>query len=93
MKLEDIKGKKLAIHCPTQELARKVGLLFGEYKDSWWESYKERFVLNSTDKIHGSGRYGAFNGFYKNEGYTIISAEDFLRANSDERICFNYLIL
>jgi hypothetical protein len=75
----NIKGKKIAIHCPTQELWGKVIALIPNCR------------LNSNSgMLYGDRRCitpCVFNGsyspieYYKGEGYQIITAEEFIAAN------------
>jgi hypothetical protein len=75
----NLKGKKVAIHCPNQGLWNKVVSLIPKCRlqNREWDNYKERSCINHNEY---NGSYG-YVDFYKNEGYQIITAEEFIAAN------------
>lgn len=75
----NIKGKKIAIHCPTQELWNKVISLIPKCRlvKGSWDFYKEKSCITHNEF---NGSYGNTE-FYKDEGYQIITAEEFIAAN------------
>lgn len=83
MKLEDIKGT--AIHCKTRELYDKVKKKLKPTLSISWTG--DNFCINVD------GRAWCTLAWYQKEGYTIITAEEFLQANCSNKIHFNYLIL
>ena len=76
--------EKTAIHCPTEELANKV-LEIGDKLGYRWSSTTS-FLKNNHYNCYGkdtcysliTGEYCNFY-YFKNENYTIIPAEDFIK--------------
>lgn len=94
LKWKDLKGKQVAVHCPTQELADLVGEFMYRnssfdrtYKDRWWNSYEEEFCLTCEDGCYCNRDY------FRNNNHSIISAIDFLSANGISYFTLNYMIL
>jgi hypothetical protein len=75
----NIKGKKIAIHCPTQELWDKVIALIPNCRLNGKSamSYGDRRCI--TPCVF-NGSYSPIE-YYKGEGYQIITAEEFIAAN------------
>lgn len=75
----NIKGKKIAIHCPTQELWDKVIALIPNCRlnKGSAKEYGDRRC------IHPCIWYGSYSPieYYKGEGHQIITAEQFIAAN------------
>lgn len=65
---------KIAIQCVTREIAEKVGKLINNSCARYWSDYEEEFCLIPGDTY--TDRY-----WLQQQGYTIISAEEFLRSN------------
>ena len=80
--IEAIKGKRIAVHCPTQEeydlvcpiLNGKENRLLPRH----WETYRERTTIQWDEN---GGSY-ADDVYYKRKKYEIISAQTFLTANN-----------
>jgi len=71
--------KKVAIHCPNQGLWNKVISLIPKCRlaKGTWDVYKEISCITHNEY---NGSYG-YVDFYKDEGYQIITAEEFIAAN------------
>lgn len=97
MKFEDIKGKKYAIHCPTQELHDRVYEILKSKGVDYVASQGANYFRNSS--FHFLVNYDNDETLYKTENIvdykkdisTIISAEDFIKANTMEKYveCIN----
>jgi len=74
----DVKKEKIAIHCPTKELAEKVIDKFielgVEIKATWWPSYEEETCFRAYYNVFGYEK----QYFYQENGYKIITAQDYL---------------
>jgi hypothetical protein len=73
-------SEKIAVHCPTEELWNKVRKVIDPYQKrgySW-----SVWTTDSCFKIHA--QKNANKGICRNEGYTIISAEEYLKEVKDE---------
>lgn len=78
--------EKTVVHCPTEELARKVLAIAHEaglewdsrcsYADIAWKYYKEHTCYHFQE-----GAYGSL-GYYKSENFTILSDTEFIRLNT-----------
>lgn len=75
----NLKGKNVAIHCRNQGLWNKVVSLIPKcrLRNHEWDNYKDRSCINHNEY---KGSY-ANRDFYKDEGYQIITAEEFIAAN------------
>ena len=75
----NLKGKNVAIHCRNQGLWNKVVSLIPKCRlqNREWDNYKERSCITHNEF---NGSYGKTE-FYKDEGYQIITAEEFIAAN------------
>lgn len=75
----NLKGKNVAIYCRNQGLWNKVVSLIPKCRlqNRDWDNYKERSCITHNEF---NGSY-ANREFYKDEGYQIITAEEFIAAN------------
>ena len=75
----NLKGKNVAIHCRNQGLWNKVVSLIPKCRlqNREWDNYKDRSCITHNEF---NGSYGNTE-FYKDEGYQIITAEEFIAAN------------
>ena len=83
-------GKKIAVHCPTRELWNKVQIkAFSSGKewsscgkkmlDFWFDDAEETCINMYTGCLERHNR-----GYYRGEGYTIISAAGYLKEGEVE---------
>jgi hypothetical protein len=80
LKFEDLRGTNTAIHCPTQEDWDKVSKICG-YK---WEHVVSKWRKDGTRTcIDLSGNFSPID-FYERNYYTIITAADFIAANTEQ---------
>jgi len=80
LKFEDLRGTNTAVHCPTQEDWDKVSEICG-YK---WESNAKWSDCGPDTVISlRSISHGVYDGFFSRNGYTIITAADFIAANTE----------
>lgn len=84
-------SEKIAVHCPTKELWDKVedkaireGKQWssGHREPDYWGYYKDNICISlaSTYLMYGIKT----GGCYEKEGYTIISAKDYLKEGGEE---------
>lgn len=79
----NIKGKDIAIHCPTQELWDKVLALIPNCR------LNSKTAVGFGDRrcVHPCAWNGSYSPieYYKGEGYQIITAEEFIAANEKKK--------
>ena len=80
LKYSDLKGKKVAVHCSTQEEWDKVCKIIGI--DNW------KYLESGFDCISAPQAVGSKTE-YIGYGYTIIPASDFIKANTVEAMTDN----
>lgn len=94
LSLNELKGKGVVVHCPTEELAKQVLMIFHENGMKWnsGDSYTQIINWNNyASKTCYSIDSGTFSDieFYQRRSmlrlFTIISAEDFLKSNSNNK--------
>jgi hypothetical protein len=75
----NLEDKKVAIYCPNRGLWNKVVSLIPKcrLRNYDWDNYRERSCITHNEY---KGSY-ANREFYKDEGYQIITAEEFIAAN------------
>lgn len=75
--IEAIKGKRIAVHCPTRQEWDEVTKLLGYIweQENFWEQYEQESCINTV-----WAGYGTADLAYKD--YEIISAQTFLTANN-----------
>lgn len=92
--MEEIKGdlkisKNTVVHCPTEELANKV-LAIGEVCGRTWSSGDKYSDKNLWGRYKKESCYNLNTGvfanvdFYTQQGYNIISAEEFIALHKKE---------
>lgn len=90
LSLNELKGKKVVVHCPTEELAKQVLMIFHNNGMKWrggqsyaqitdWNSYASKTCYSIDSNTLSDIE------FYQRHLYTIISAEDFLKTNSNNK--------
>ncbi len=84
---ESLLNAKVAIHCPTQEDWDAVNSMIIQHRGDpvlkeWWRNYSEDSHITIVDHPtkRTQGNY-CNSKFYLKEGYTIITAQQFLQAN------------
>jgi len=92
MKISELIGKKIAVHCPTEELYRKcmdmldlqpmkyrsmMGGLYVYESDVCFE-----FFYSASAWNYEAGMQYSPIGFYERGDYEIITAEQFIQSNS-----------
>lgn len=95
MKLTEIIGQKIAIHCPTEDDAKEVLRILHENGCEWysgatlvsspkWQHYQSQTAYEIADgrgDILGTVTWD-HKSYFQDNNYTILAASDFIQSNS-----------
>ena len=92
MKLSEIIGKKIAVHCPTEPEAEQVLAIMktserlskdalSKNEDNWYSHQND-----TCYDIHCGFIDYCTKTFYTSNGYTIIPASEFIASNQPEKV-------